>query len=159
PADYEELGVTNKKWPGYVTFPWHDESGYPLTLYGSWPAKTVPIPLLDGKPKPKKYALQNPRDDAGKEWESTKRSPLYLDRARRAGHKALVLVEGVEDAALAQVRGDTRVSACVAAELSEKQVDTLRRCKIESVTIALDPDSAGDAGIRSCIIHLIPAGM
>ena len=73
-------------------------------IYGRWHAKTPP----EGRPKT--IALPG---------EGTKRSPLYFDRARQAGHGHLVLVEGVLDAALLQVLGDTRVVACVAAQLSK----------------------------------------
>ena len=69
------------------------------------------------------------------------------------------MVEGIFDAALAQVRGDTRVIACVAAQLSGDQVMTLKRHNVTSVTICLDPDSAGDAGVASCVKQLSGAGI
>lgn len=41
--------------------------------------------------------------------------------------------------------------ACVGAQLSKLQAETIKKHQTECVTICLDPDSAGDAGILSCI--------
>ena len=182
----EEVGVLTRKWEGYVTFPWHTALGQPLTVYGHCPTKPLPLKKhhrgwkgerdagyrawskLSEAQKieqpwieptiPKKYACWNPKDEEGA-WLATKESPLYFDRALVEGHKEVVVVEGVTDAAVAQALGDTRVVACVAASLSGEQVQSLRRSGIEKVIICLDPDSAGDKGIESCIKSLMLAGI
>lgn len=182
----EEVGVLTRKWEGYVTFPWHTAWGQPLTVYGHCPTKPLPLKKnhrgwkgerdaayrvwgkLSEAQKieqpwveptvPKKYACWNPKDGEGA-WLATKESPLYFDRAIAAGHKEVVVVEGVTDAAIAQAFGDTRVVACVAASLSGEQVQSLSRSAIERAIICLDPDSAGDKGIESCIKSLLLAGI
>jgi putative DNA primase/helicase len=141
----EGCGVLHDRLNGYLVFPWYDDRKRPLTLYFKWTSKTPP----DGMPKT--TALSNPKLDS-KEVLESKHVPYCFDRAR--GEKHLVLVEGVTDAALAQVRGDRRVIACVAARLSGGQVETLRRHGVESVTICLDPDKAGENGILSCVKSL-----
>jgi putative DNA primase/helicase len=142
--DAREHGFLSGKLEGYIVIPWADAYGRPLTLYGRWPATTPP------PPKPKTVALPG----AG-----SKRSPLYLDRVRQAGHTDVVLVEGVLDALLLQALGDTRVIACVSAQLSQLQVQTLARHTIRAVTICLDPDQGGERGVVSCIKSLKAAGI
>ena len=141
-----EVADTALLWPkleGYIVFPWADDNGLPLTLYGRWPGKPP-------QGSPKTIALPG---------EGTKASPLYFDRTRQAHHKDLVLVEGVLDAAVLQERGDSRVMACVAAQLSGLQVETLKRHRVSSVTICLDPDGGGERGTLSCIKSLHEAGI
>lgn len=142
--DMRQHGLLWRKLEGYVVIPWADAYGRPLTLYGRWPNKSLPAD------RPKTIAL--PGDES-------KRSPLYFDRARQAGHRMVVLVEGVFDAALLQALGDTRVIACVSAQLSRSQVSTLARHKVRAVTICLDPDQGGERGVVSCIKSLKAAGI
>lgn len=140
----EDAALLWPKLEGYVLIPWADAAGQPLTLYGRWAGKTPP----DGRPKT--LALPG---------EGTKGSPLYYDRARKAGHRDLVAVEGVFDAALLQVRGDSRVVAYVAAQFSGLQVDTLVRHKVRSVVICPDPDGGGDRGALASVAALTKAGI
>jgi putative DNA primase/helicase len=143
-SDMRQHGLLWWKLEGYVVIPWANEYGRPLTLYGRWPSKTLP------DDRPKTIALPG---------EESKRSPLYFDRTRQAGHSEVVLVEGVLDAALLQARGDTRGIACVSAQLSRLQVSTLTRHKVQAVTICLDPDQGGKRGVVSCIKSLKAAGI
>ena len=142
--DVRQHGLLWQKLEGYVVIPWADAYGRPLTLYGRWPNKSLPAD------RPKTIAL--PGDES-------KRSPLYFDRTHQAGHHEVVLVEGVLDAALLQALGDTRVIACVSAQLSRSQVFTLARHKVHAVTICLDPDQGGERGVVSCIKSLKAAGI
>jgi len=163
-----DAGLTWNRNAGFIIIPWLDERGRPLSLYGRYFRQTPPLMSEHYGWKWKRNQLRERWEQADAatrgEWleppvpktislpgELTKASPLYLDRARHAGHKQLILVEGVFDAAILQARGDRRVVACVAAQLSKEQTLTLQRCKIEQVAICLDPDSAGDSGTLSCI--------
>lgn len=171
-----EMGITAKSLEGFVIIPWFDERGRPLTLYGRWHKQKPPLmqshpgwlakrerlgKLWSDTPEetrgpwiepflPKTVALPGPR---------TKQSPLYLDRALKAHHKSLVLVEGVLDAAILQAGGETNVIACVAAQLSREQAACLTRHGVERVVICLDPDKGGESGVRSCIKSLDEVGI
>jgi DNA primase catalytic core len=147
-------GFTNKDWEGtgcvwhemeqYITFLWNDASGRPLTIYGRYFRKYPP----DGKPK----TIASPGV-------KTKQSPLYFDRALKAGHKEIILVEGVLDAVLLQAKGDTRVCAYVAASCSGDQIEILKRRGITKVTLCGDPDHGGERGTNSNLLRLIEAGI
>lgn len=143
-SDAIDAGVIWKKLEGYILFPWLDSRGRPLTIYGRYSTKVPP----DGKPKT--IALKG---------EGTKASPLYLDRALSCGHKEIILVEGVLDAALLQVRGDTRVCSYVAASCSDQQIETLRRRSIQSITLCSDPDDGGENGTHSNIDRISKTGI
>lgn len=136
-AEIDESAVLHRPMEGYLTFPWRDEYGRALTLAGTYPQRAPP----DGKPK--KMGLANPRDASG-EWLKTKCSPYLFHRARKAGVKRVACVEGITDAALAQVRGAADVVGLLGSTLSEDQIKTLAKCGVESAVIALDPDSSGD---------------
>ena len=144
PQALQDSALTWDKLEGYITYPWNDEYGKPLTIYGRWHTKTPP----EGRPKT--IALPG---------EGTKRSPLYFDRARAAGLKELVLVEGVNDTALLQVLGDARVVAAVGAQLSGLQLKTLERHRVRKVFICGDPDRGGDRGTVANIKSLEPLGI
>jgi putative DNA primase/helicase len=142
--EIKEAGLGAKKWEGYITYPWHDERGRPLTIYGRYYQKTPP----DGQPK----TLALPGS-------STKRSPLYLDRALEKGHKELIFVEGVNDAALLQASGETRVVSGVAASFSNEQIETLLRHRIEKIYHLGDPDGGGIGGTHSNLMRLMRSGI
>jgi putative DNA primase/helicase len=143
-SEIKESGLGASKWEGYITYPWHDERGRPLTIYGRYYQKTPP----DGQPK----TLALPGI-------STKRAPLYLDRALEKGHKELIFVEGVNDAALLQASGETRVVSGVAASFSNEQIETLKRHRIEKIYHLGDPDGGGVGGTHSNLMRLMREGI
>lgn len=137
---------------GYVIVPWNDDQGRILTLYGRW-ASDKP----DGN-KSKTTALRNPGH--GKDtWLASKMSPLFLDRALKAGETNLTVVEGLLDASMAQAIGDTSAVAFVANKPSAEQVATLKRRGITSVNICLDPDQGGVSGTLNTIKAMTLAGI
>lgn len=125
---------------GYVTFPWREEYGHPLTLYGRWPGSDLP-----NAEAPKTTALPG---------EGSKQSPLYFDRVRKAHKDEPVMVEGLFDAAVAQAHGHVEVVAYVGAQPSLAQLATLKRHGIKAATICPDPDAAGNKGILSFLRNL-----
>ncbi|MBF0502730.1 MAG: hypothetical protein HQM09_21530 [Candidatus Riflebacteria bacterium] len=148
--DIAATWVADPKMQGYIVFPWRDERGRMLTFYGRWPGKNTPPGM------PKTIALSNPKmKDYDGDLVHTKCSPLYLDRALRDKHRDIVAVEGLLDAALLQVRGDTRVVAYVGAQFTHDQIDTMCRAGINSVIICPDPDSGGDKGAIVSVKSLI----
>jgi P4 family phage/plasmid primase-like protien len=146
-CDLEVARKAGLLWPkleGYILVPWLDAVGRPLTLYGRWFEKTPP----EGRPKT--IALPG----AG-----TKASPLYFDRARRAGHRHVVAVEGDFDGGLLQARGESRAVAYVGAQFSQGQVATLSKHGVQAVTIVPDPDGGGDRGAMASVEMLERAGI
>jgi hypothetical protein len=173
----DEAGLLWPKMEGYIIIPWADAAGLPLTFYGRWPGDP---PLMKDHP-----GWRSKRDAERLEWErktaaekaaapweepkvpktnalpgvGTKGSPLYFDRARKAGHRDLVAVEGVFDAALLQACGDARVVAYVGAQFTTDQVKTLARHKVRSVVVVPDPDGGGDQGAVHSVTALEKAGI
>lgn len=137
--DAAEAGVLVPYLDQSVIVPWNDEYGRLLNLY------SVP--------------LASPKEKKSLPGEGRKRSPLYFDRARAAHQKDLVLVEGVFDAALLQVKGDFRVIATGGGQLTGEQLETLVRYRTRSVYICGDPDEAGDRGTLANVAALEKAGI
>lgn len=172
--EIRDAAVLWDKLQGFIFIPWHDDFGRPLTIYGRWAATSPPLKkdLLQWQGDRDKERAAWEKNPDGKEWEEpvvpktialpgegTKRSPLFLDRALQAGHRDVVLVEGVFDAALLQARGDTRSVASAAAQLNHQQVETLVRRGIRSAYICGDPDGGGDKGTSANITVLEKAGI
>lgn len=173
----KEAAAVWRKIEGYIIIPWADERGRPLTLYGRWHEKTLPL-MKDlhawRRERQERWEAWEKRRDAGGEaaWEEptvpktnalpgkdTKASPFCLDRALGHGHQELVLVEGLFDAAFLQVRGETRAVASVAAQLSGEQLKTLERCCIERIFVCGDPDGGGDRGTLANVKALTGRGI
>lgn len=117
---------------GRVVFPWRDANGHLINLYG----RTL------GDEKPKYLSLKG----------GEKSAPLFFHRAKQLRNaQSLVLVEGVLDAAVAQVRGLTNVVCLGGASLAGSQLDNLLREGVKSITLCLDKDEAGEKGSIAAI--------
>ena len=76
-----------------------------------------------------------------------KNNVLYaLDRARESIKlaKQVVIVEGYVDAVIAHQYGTKQTVACIGSAITEKHIQQLKNLT-KQVTLALDPDSAGEA--------------
>lgn len=130
---------------GYLVFPWRDPRG---RAAGAWcryvgkpPSPTVPkFGGLAGMVKP---------------------APLYLDRAASARVRELVLVEGILDAAVAQVMGDPRVVAVAGTSFNANPewAKAIKAMRPNRVIACLDPDAAGDRGLPKMLEDLHAAGL
>jgi Toprim domain/DNA primase catalytic core, N-terminal domain len=181
-AHLAKLGFSNDairevcfpKMVGFITIPWLDAYGYPLTVYGRWPAKNPPEMKKFGAWRKSHAELKAAWEKSGKSipWvepripktialpgENTKATPFCFDRTRQAGHREIVVVEGVFDALFLQLRGETRCVASVAAQLDGNQLSTLVRHRIERVYICGDPDGGGDRGALANIRNLTAIGI
>lgn len=141
--DVEESGVVFASMEGRLVFPWRDEEGRLITLYGR---------CVGDPPEGKKRQMGLPG-------EGSKRSPLYLDRVISSGSNDLVLVEGLFDAAVLRSMGDERVATFAGGQLSADQLDAVARRGFRRVFIVGDPDAGGDEGTLRNAAKLREAGV
>ncbi|NBD32496.1 MAG: DNA primase [Cyanobacteria bacterium] len=142
--DSIEKVIPSQKWEGYITYPWWDEKGKPLTLYGRYHQEKPPAEL------PKTLALKG---------KNTKRSPYLFHVCLENQQRNIVFVEGINDALFLQIKGDKRVCAGVAAEFNKNQWDVLKRNGIENIIHAGDPDTGGDCGTKSNLVNGLGRGI
>src|SRR5712692_7275762 len=88
-----------------------------------------------------------------------KNSVLYaLDRARDAIKvaKQVVIVEGYVDAVIAHQYGTKQTVACIGSAITEKNIQQIKKLT-KQVTLALDPDAAGEAATEHGIEEALKA--
>jgi hypothetical protein len=174
-----EQRVLDRRMKGYVVFPWFEPNGAPMTLCGRWPNKTLPLQRNHPGWKRnrakllKEWGAKSAAEKQAKPWveptipkiftlmgAGTKGSPLFFDRALKAGvHGHLIGVEGVTDAAMLQAHGMLQAVAYVGSSFSEEQIKTLVRYKVRYVTVVPDPDGGGERGCLRSIKKLRAAGI
>ena len=142
-SEIKDVKVVASNWQDYITFPWRDERGKPLTMYARYSQKNHP----DNKAKT--LALAGNR---------SKRSPYFFDRVLGNRHRDIVVVEGILDGALAQEKGDSRVCAAVAF-LNDGQLKALERNRIKSVNLVYDSDGGGTKNTSASIKNLNALGI
>jgi len=88
-----------------------------------------------------------------------KNSVLYaLDMARDAikNAKQVVIVEGYVDAVIAHQYGTKQTVACIGSAITEKHIQQIKKLT-KQVTLALDPDAAGEAATEHGIEEALKA--
>jgi len=135
----EAMCILNRRYNGYITFPWLNETGNQIqTLYFRY-VGTPP----EGKPKT--LALPG---------EGSKSTPLFLHNCLEHNHSELLAMEGVIDALSLIDSGLNNVVAYVGASFTNDQIAVMKRYRIKTVTIIPDADEGGQTGLRSSVIRL-----
>lgn len=138
--DGVKISETKCSWENFITIPWLDEQGKPLTLYGRYYQKKPENPNT-----PKTLALPG---------KGTKKVPFLFHIVKQNNHREVVSVEGLFDAIALYQEGMTNVCSPIAASFSNQQIDCLVRNRIERVTHLGDPDGGGDGGTKSNLERL-----
>ena len=138
--DGVKISETKCSWENFITIPWLDEQGKPLTLYGRYYQKKPENPNT-----PKTLALPG---------KGTKKVPFLFHIVKQNNHREVVSVEGLFDAIALYQEGMTNVCSPIAASFSNEQIDCLVRNRIERVTHIGDPDGGGDGGTLSNLKRL-----
>jgi len=86
----------------------------------------------------------------------TKDSPFGLDTCRE---KDVTAVEGILDALSLRKYGLNDVVATGGSDLTQAQIESLQKARIQSVTLNLDNDKAGFDGLKRAIVKLESAGI
>ncbi len=128
-------------WVNFITFPWLDVNGNPLSLYGRYFEKKPP-----NTKTPKTLALPGSH---------TKKHPFLFYICKENNHKEVIFVEGLFDAIVLHQSGITNVCSGIGASFSNEQIDCLVKNKIESVTNLGDPDGGGENGTKSNLKRLL----
>lgn len=143
--DIKAVKVCSPQYNNYLTYPWKDEKGNPLTLYFRYPSKQLPEDI-----KNKTIALPG---------DGSKNSPLYLDRALTNDFDFLIVCEGVNDAAILQANNINNAIAPVGASLSNDQLALLQKLKIKKIILIPDNDIGGLNGTKRNVIELLNRGI
>lgn len=138
-------GVIDSKnsctWVNFITFPWLDVNGNPLSLYGRYFEKKPP-----NTKTPKTLALPGSH---------TKKHPFLFYICKENNHKEVIFVEGLFDAIALYQAGITNVCSGIGASFSNEQINCLSNYKIKKVTHLGDPDGGGENGTKSNLKRLL----
>ena len=135
--------ILNQKkcnWENFITIPWLDADGQPLSMYGRYFEKIPP----DDK-TPKTLALPG---------EHTKKHPFLFNIVKQNHYREVIFVEGLFDALALYQAGIKNVCSGIAASFSNEQIDCLVSNRIETVFQLGDPDGGGDGGTKSNLERL-----
>lgn len=129
--------LLSSQWEKRIIGLWRDRAGRGLTVWGR---------DITGQKEPKYYYLYG----------EPKNSPYGLERGFQS---ELIAVEGILDAVSLQKAGIEGVIATGGAGISGDQIKSLVKARVKSVTLNLDNDPAGYAGIDRAIDNLEGAGI
>lgn len=130
--EVDRSGVTfDKRWIGRLVGPWRDRSGRIANIWARDLGK-------DAEVESKYLMLRG----------GSRSSPLGIETVR--GEEA-VLVEGLMDAYSLRANGIKNVIALGGAQLGNRQIEEMRKARIESLVINFDHDGKSKAGLEGTI--------